>query len=92
MELNAIQNLMILADEIRQGAEILKDDSTNNIVSKALKKDLDALNKEIKYLHEYMNEIAINMREKNDILKSNCLYNRQLPYWHEIKAKVDQNG
>lgn len=87
MELNGIANLKILLDDIRQGAEILNDSSTNEIVKKALKQDLDALNKEIKYLHQYLKAIGKRIEHCNNVNMHQVI----VPYWHEIKAKVDQN-
>jgi len=83
MELNGIANLKILLDDIRQGADILKDSSSNEIVKKALIEDINSLDQQVNYLHAYLNEIFELIRVY-EIEKS-------VPKWHQIRAKVDQN-
>jgi len=86
MEMNTIQNLMILSDELKQSINSLASTNHNasqETIQKQALTEIDALNQQIKYLHEYLKAIGKIVEIAGQT--------NNIPYWHEIKAKVDQN-
>lgn len=78
MELNIIQNLRILSEELRSSIQFLET-KQHKIIKNTARKELDDLDQQIKYLHKYLQEVGQVLRDNN----------LSVPYWHEVKTKVD---
>lgn len=91
MELNGIANLKILIEQLRHSYYCIET-SQHPIVKQILKEEIDSIDKQIKYLHAYLQEVGHHVQTLEYKLDFKNEKFQQLPYWHEIKAKVDKNG